>query len=176
MNKRGSFFDVILIIVVMFVTVLFFVGFSYGFGLLTSSVTNINSNIPGVNITETSNNTFGKINNGLPTLRWISLAIFVAMIISIMVSNFLVKTHPVFFILYILIVVVAILFSVPVSNAYEGILNSNSPLVSTLNGYSAMNFIFLNLPIFITIIGIMGAIFLFLGIIYDSQQGGSITI
>jgi len=72
----------------------------------------------------------------------------------------LVTTKPVFFIPYIFIVIIAIIVSVPLSNAYET-LSNNAELSSTFTGFTASNFIMLNLPIWITIIGFTGGIIMF---------------
>ena len=177
MNNKGSLFDIIIWLIVIFVMFIFFAGFMYGYNLLTAEV--VNTVMPPeslINVTDAGQDTFGQINTGLASLRWLALVIAVSMIISIMVSNFLVKAHPVFFIVYILIIVVGIVLSVYLSNAYETILTSSNPLASTLESFTAMNYIMLNLPIWTTIIGILGAIFLFIGVTFDSQQGGSIPI
>lgn len=176
MNRRGLF-DIFIWLVVMFITFIFFAGFMYGFNILTGSV--VNTVLPAgstVNVSEAGQQTFGQANEGLASLKWLALVIAISMIISIMVSNFLIKAHPVFFIVYILIVIVAVVLSVSLSNAYESILTSNNVLVATLQSFTAMNFIMLHLPVWTTIVGIMGAIFLFIGVIVDREQGGSIPI
>lgn len=176
MNKKGVMFDVIIWIIVVFVMMIFFVGWKYGFGLLTSSVTSLPTLDNGVNISDIGQDTFGQINEGLGSLKWLALVISVAMIISIMVSNFLVKAHPVFWIVYVLISIVGVMLSVYVSNAYESIITSGNPLTATLQSFTAMHYILLHLPIWVTIISFMGGIFLFIGVIVDRDQGGSIPI
>lgn len=178
MNRRGSLFDIILFISLILVIFVFFAGFMYGFNILTSTVTDpaLARQITVANITEAGQATFGQINAGLSSLRWIALVIVISMAISILVSNFLVKAHPAFFMLYILIVVVAVVLSAYISNAYESILTGENPLTATLQSFTAMDFIMLHLPIWATIIGILGAIFLFIGVTLDREQGGSIRI
>lgn len=175
MNRRGIF-DIFIWLVVIFIMFIFFASFMYGFNILSSSV--VNTVIPSdvVNVTQAGQDTFGQVNTGLASLKWLALVIAVSMIISIMISNFLVKAHPVFWIVYVLITIVAVVFSVTLSNAYESILNSNNALTSTLQSFTAMNFIMLHLPIWTTIVGFMGALFLFIGVIVDKEQGGSIPI
>lgn len=175
MNRRGLF-DIFIWLIVIFVMFIFFAGFMYGFNLLTNSVVSTTFPTGTINITEAGQNTFGQVNEGLGSLKWLALVITVSMLISILVSNFLIKAHPVFFIVYILITIFAVVLSVSLSNAYESLLISNNALTSTLQSFTAMNFIMLHLPIWTTIIGFMGAIFLFIGTIVDRDTGGSIPI
>lgn len=176
MNRKGVMFDVIIWIIVVFVMMIFFVGWKYGFGLLTASVSSLPILDNGVNAGQIGADTFGRINTGLETLKWLSLVIAIAMIISIMVSNFLVKAHPVFWIVYVLMSVVGVMLAVYVSNAYESILTSSNPLTASLQSFTAMHYILMHLPIWVTIISFMGGIFLFIGVIVDRDQGGSIPI
>jgi len=176
MKRKGELFDIFIVLILIFVVFIFFAGFLYGYNLLTNGILNTVQTSSSINITQPAQQTFGQVNQGLASLRWLSLVIVVSMIISIMVSNFLVKAHPVFFIVYLLIVVVGIVLSVYLSNAYESILTSSNALTETLQSFTAMNFIMLHLPIWATIIGIMGAIFLFIGVTVDREQGGSIPV
>lgn len=176
MKKKGQLFDIFVILVVMFVTFLFFAGFLYGYNLLTAQVTSVQTDSSIVNITSAAQSTFGQINTGLQSLKWISLVIVISMIISIMVSNFLVRAHPVFFIVYVMITIAAVIFSVYISNAYESILTASNPLTAELQSFRGMDYIMLHLPIWTTIIGFIGAIFLFIGVVVDRDQGGSIPL
>lgn len=178
MNKRGGLFDIFIVLIVLFIVLIFFAGFIYGWNALTDNVitaANQNPNVPG-NVTKAAEDVFGKINTALPALQWVGLALIVAMILGIMVSNFLVKAHPAFFVIYILITIVAVIFSVSLSNAYQSILTTDNPITTNLQQFTALNHIMLNLPIWTTIIGFAGAIFLFLGITVDRQAGGGVDI
>lgn len=176
MKRKGQLFDIIIWLIIIFVMFIFFVGFKYGFNILTNTVVGINQPVGNTNVTTIGTNTFGQVNTGLDSLKWLALVITISMILSIMISNFLIKAHPVFFIVYILIVVIAVVLSVYLSNAYETILTSGNVLAPTLQSYTGMNYIMLHLPIWTTIVGIMGAIFLFIGVTLDREQGGSIPI
>lgn len=176
MNRKGIF-DVIIWIVLVFIVFIFFAAWMYGFNLMTTQLVNIQQPEGSlVNLSEAAENTFGQINAALPALRWIALVIAIAMLMSILISNFFVKAHPVFFIVYVLITAVAVVFSVYVSNAYESILTAQNPLTVTLQSFGAMDYLMLNLPIWTTIIGILGAIFLFIGITLDRESGGGLPI
>ena len=75
-------------------------------------------------------------------------------------GSYLLTTKPIFFIPYIFVVIIAIIVSVPLANSYETLMNDPT-LASTFAGFTGSNWIMLNLPIWITIIGITGGIIMF---------------
>lgn len=172
MNRRGGLLDLIVLMIIGFVAVLFFAGWIYANNQLTDTLLNVNS--PNANITDATEKTFVKINESLAGLKWLAAAIIFGSILGIMVSNFLVKAHPVFFVPYILFTIISVIFSAYISNAYESILSSGI-LASTIQEFTFANFFFLNLPVWITIIGLAGGIMLFIGITVDREIGGSIA-
>lgn len=175
MNKKGSAFtDLFILLAVVMVGVLFFAGIIYGMDLLNERLSDIDITIGSdTNVTAISSDTFGRINTALGGLKWVAMALLFGMMLAIFISNFMVKAHPVFIIVYILITIVAIVFAVYISNAYETMLMSG-PLSTTLTTFGPMNFFLLNLPAVIGIIGFGGALFLFIGITVDREQGGSL--
>jgi hypothetical protein len=82
------------------------------------------------------------------------------MIISIFIGSYLVTTKPIFFVPYLFIVIIAVIVAVPLSNAYETIMN-DATLSGTFAEFSGANWLMLNLPIWITIVGITGGIIMF---------------
>ena len=121
MNKRGGLFDLIILMIIGFVATLFFVGWIFANNEMTDLLLTIES--PSANITEATEMTFVKINEALAGLKWLAAAMIFGSIIAIMVSNFLVKAHPVFLVPYSLFVIISIIFSAYISNAYEDILS-----------------------------------------------------
>lgn len=177
MNRKGAMTDLFVVIVVALVLLLFIVSWMVGWGMLTDAVTSISTtDASGVNISQAGADVFGQIDTGLEVWHWAVSAIIFAMFLAIFISNFLIKAHPVFLIAYILIVIVAIIFAVVISNAYEATILTNQVLSDELDEFTGVNFIFLNLPIWITIIGFLGAIFLFIGITRDQGAGQSLSI
>ena len=172
MNKKGALTDIIVWIAVGFITILFFAGFIYGHGILTNRLININDT-GIVNVSGAAQVTFQPLNAALGGLKTIAFIIIFVMWISIFISNFMVKAHPVFFIVYVLITVLAIVFTVPISNVYENLL-TNEVLGSTLSGFTGSSYIMLNLPLWTAVIGLIGAIFLFIGIRRDPGAGGGV--
>jgi len=172
-DKKGAFTDLFVIIVVGFIAVVFFATWIFMHGELTSTLRGL-GNMGASNFTDATNRTFGQVDATLPALRWIAVVIFFSMIIAMFVSNFLIKANPVFFAVYVFILIIAIVFSAYVSNAYETLLTIND-VGPEVQQFTGMNYIFINLPIWITVVGFIGGIILFIGIFRDTGQGGSIV-
>ncbi len=174
-DKKGSVIDIIIFIVVAFVAIMFIAVWIYGFDLVSDTLTGFDDPNVLVNVSDAADRTFAQVNAAQQT--WgpiLAYAIIFGMILTILVSNFLVKAHPVFFVVYFLVVIGAIVVSVEVSNAYEDLLLQD-PLDIALQPFGAGTFIMLNLPVWVTVIGLMGALFLFIGVIRDRGMGGAIS-
>lgn len=173
-NKKGSLMDLFVWLIISFVIVIFFVLWVYMFNLLTVEVTAIKST-ESLNISDAAAKSFGRINapqtSGLHLLAFVMIF---GMGLSILITNFMVKAHPAFFIVYIFITIVAIILAVIISNQYETLM-SNAILGDTIKGFKGASFIMLQLPLWTTIIGIFGAVFLFAGILRDRGLGGSVV-
>ncbi len=170
-NKKGGMMDLLILMAVAFAAVLFFAGWIFANNLLADTILAIDN--PSINITDAANKTIVPATNALAGLKWVAAAIIFGSMLGIMVSNFLVKAHPVFLVPYVLFTILSIVLSAYIANAYEDIL-SGGVLAATLQDFSFANFFFLNLPIWITIIGVAGGIMLFIGISSDREIGGSI--
>jgi hypothetical protein len=170
-NKRGSMLDLLVWVVICFVTIMFLGLWLYGFDKLTDALTSIDSTGSSINISKHAEATFGVINSKMNGLHAIAFIIMFSLALSILIGNFMIKAHPVFFIVYIFIVVIGMIFSVYVSNAYEDLMGHDE-IGSTLQGFTGGSFIMLHLPLWVTVIGLVGAILLFAGLSRDSEFGG----
>src|SRR3990167_2776308 len=109
LNKKGSVMDIFVWIILSFILVVFFSAFMYAFNLATNEIMDagrnaVTANASVINITETAEETFGEINEGFQVWNWAIGAIIISLGLSIFVSNFLIRVHPVFIIPYVLIV------------------------------------------------------------------------
>lgn len=158
MNKRGfAAADIFMFMVYAFILMIAVVILVYA---STTMYTKLLENAdvfqkvisPTSNATTIIQNTYGQVPNAYASLKWITVALILGMIISMLISAYMVKTQPVFFIVYLLIWIIAIICSVPLSNTYEEIY-SNPILESTFAGFWSANYIFTNLPVWITVLG-----------------------
>ena len=164
-NKHGAFSDIFLFMILAFVLIFICAIMIY---IANTTTDKLHETMDGMdlgdgsgnNVSQVIDNTVGATALTFKALYWISAFIIFGMILGIFIGSYLVTTKPVFFIPYIFIVIIAIIVSVPLSNAYET-LSNNAELSSTFAGFTASNFIMLNLPIWITIIGFTGGIIMF---------------
>ncbi len=164
-NKRGGFTDLFLFMIFAFVIILISVVMIY-IGIQTEDQLqeslgkmDLHDTI-GNNASVVIDNTMGVTNTTFTALYWITVFLIGGMILSIFIGSYLITTKPIFFIPYIFIVIISIIVSVPISNSYETLM-SNPTLSSTFTGFTGANWIMLNLPVWITIIGITGGIIMF---------------
>jgi len=118
----------------------------------------------GTNATLLVQDTFGKVPNAYESLKWITVALLFGMLISIIISAYMARISPIFFIVYLFIWIIAIIVSVPLSNTFQEIY-VNPTLSSTFSGFWSYYFIFENLPIWITVIGALCAIIMVINMI-----------
>ena len=168
-NKRGGFSDLFIFMIFAFVIILISVVMTY-IGITTEDQLqetlgkmDLHDTV-GNSASQVISNSMGAVNNSYGALPWITVFLIGGMVLSIFIGSYLVTTKPIFFIPYIFIVIIAIVVSVPMSNSYEVIMNEQT-LSGTFTAFSGASWIMLNLPIWITIIGISG------GIIMFSQMG-----
>ena len=165
-NKKGGFTDLFLFIVFALVIVFISVIMIYVGNQAKDQLQSTLGEMPDLHDTEGHNasqvidNTVGATVNSFQALHWIAVFLMVGMVLSIFIGSYLVTTKPIFFIPYLFIVIIAVIVSVPIANSYETILNE-ATLSSTFAGFTGANWIMLNLPIWITIVGIVGGIIMF---------------
>lgn len=165
MNKRGGFSDLFIFMIFAVVIVFISVLWVYMGGLAQERMQETIGQMDlhdtqGNNASQVVDNTIGEFNTSIGALHWITVFLIGGMILSILIGSYLVTTKPIFFIPYLFIVIIAIVVSVPISNSYETLMN-DATLSATFQGFTGANWIMLNLPIWITIIGITGGIIMF---------------
>jgi hypothetical protein len=162
MNKQGGFTDLFLFMIFSFVIILVCGIFIYMGGRVTSQVHEKMDNMTfgSANTTQVIDASLGKVNEAYQALYWISVFLMVGMVLSIFIGSYLVTTKPIFFVPYAFITIIAIIVSVGLSNAYETVIEDPT-LASTFAGFVGANFIMLQLPIWIAIIGFVGGIIMF---------------
>lgn len=166
------------IIVISFLAIVLFAGLMYAMGLIndvlnqTGAMNEINAGKPGyTNLTLAAQNTFGKANEATQGLRLVALTLIFSLFLATILINFAIKIHPAYFFVYILIVMLAIILSAPVSNAYQDLLSSGI-YNGLLPSFTGANYFMINLPIFIAIGGVLGGVFLFINILRGPGEGG----
>lgn len=179
-SAQFSFFGIFNIVIMALVVVLFFGGLIYVTGLLNTAFINVGvQNDIGsshgaayVNLTVAAQNTFGQMNSSIQNLRLVALTLIFSMIMATFVVNALVKVHPAFFFVHILVTVLAVIFSATISNAYQSLLQAQV-YGGLLQSFTGSSWILLNLPMIVGFVGTMGAVFLFINL--ESNQGSTVV-
>lgn len=163
MNKRGSFVGLFLFIIFAFIIVITSGIFVY-VGQTTSEALHEQldpMSTAELNYTQIISDTIDYIPASYQVLKWGSIVLIFAMIISIFISSYLVTTSKVYFIPYIIFVFMAVIISVVIANAYDVLLNSSNDLAVTLQSFVGANFMLLYLPLITGVVGIIGGIIMF---------------
>jgi predicted membrane channel-forming protein YqfA (hemolysin III family) len=180
LNKKAQMpsFTIFSFIIFSFLVVVFFGGLIYIMGMIAdvmhqAGVSNeVNAGNAGyVNMTQASDQIFGSQAESIKALRMVSIVYILGLAVVIIVTNVFIKKHPILYFAYILIAILAVIFSPPISNAYENLLNSGI-YDGGLQYFTASNFILLNLPTIVLIISIIGAL---LGLVNLVRTGGEST-
>jgi len=174
-SKKGAFSDLIVFVSVAFVLALVVPTLFFTFNsVYTELRTNI-ADIPGAagdeNATQIVDDTLGTFVDTFSILEWATGLMIMAMVLSIIITGVLIQTHPVAFIVYLFMWIGSVVVSVPISNAYETIY-LDPILASSFSGFTAQNFIMLNLPLWMIVIGGIGAIALFVNFTRQDNIGG----
>lgn len=177
-NKRGQgdLGALFVWVIIGFITVAILGTWIFAHALLTEGLLSAAANSPNdvVNLTEAVEQTFVQVNNALPLLHTLTFMMIFTMGLAILIFNFFIRAHPVYFAIHVFMTVIAVIFSVVISNAYESALLLNPTFGTTFQAFTATNFIMANLPMWTAVIGIFGAMLLFINITRDKDLGGSI--
>lgn len=172
MNRRGSFVGLFLFMVLTLVVVLTCGIFLY-VGLTTSAQFHAQLDqlsTPTLNYTQIINQTIDQIPQAYFVLRWGSIVLIVAMMLSIFIGSYLVTTKPIYFVPHIIWVFIAVMLSVVISNAYDQILLSSNDLATTLQSFRGSNFLLLNLPTVVGVVGVISGIIMFASYKLSQEQ------
>jgi phosphoglycerol transferase MdoB-like AlkP superfamily enzyme len=168
MNKHAGAMSIIIWIGSIFIIIIFLAGWVYFHHLMTSTMQSINIDTNIVNFSNAVNKVIVPIDNAVNSLQWISFILIVMLAFAILIENYYIREHPVFFFVHIIIVVIAIVASTYVSNNYSNLMQSGV-LSSTLIGFKASSYIMLYLPLWVAVIGIFGIILLVINATRDPE-------
>jgi len=167
-SKKGSIQDVFLIGVLLFISAIFFVIIFIVQNKIDTAMSPALENVSvgsSIGITTVSN----VFNN---SLNYLYLAVFFALLIGALIMAYMTPTHPIFYVLAIILFIGLMIISVVLSNAWQTIAAANADTVNAVSHLSYANYIMNNLPIVSLVIGLLMAVILFA----RSSGGGSGTM
>lgn len=165
-NKRGAIVGLFVLAAIAMAIIIFFAVWIFAMNIVEERLLNIPGN-DKANVSDAATLIFVPVNNAYQSLRLIAFTMLFGLSLSFILTNFFIRAHPYLYVVYILITMTAVIFSVYISNAYEKLLTGNV-LSETFASFTAANFIMANLPMWIGTIGLVGAIVLFININRDS--------
>ena len=155
MNKRGDFTGVIFLIV----SIAIFAIFLLIVGYIAPQISN--ALVEKIGISEEINNSLGVTTsiaqNTLPTI-W--LIVFGGLMLGLFATSYFIDTSPVFVPIFALLLIIAIVIAIPISNAYEE-LSDNAILSGAADHQGLIVFIMSNLPVVAFIVGLLSLIIAF---------------
>lgn len=178
-RKKAQTFNLFTFIIFSVLVVVFFGGLIYAMGIISDVMHDVgvandasSSGSPMyVNMTEASDNIFGSQYQSIQALRMVALVYILGLAAVILLTNVFIKRHPLLFFVNVLISILAVVFAPAVSNAYEILLNSGV-YEGGLQAFSASNFLILNLPTIVLVIGLLGLVLSLINLI---RTGGEDT-
>jgi hypothetical protein len=148
MNRKGNIPDLVFIVVIMFTfAIMVFLGFkvysAYSDQVMDNEYFNTTT---GVAIDEAAYRT-------LAVLDYAYIFLFLGLILSTIILGFQIRTHPVFFFLSFLALIVVTIVSAQFSNIFSTFTESPE-IASITSNYIIISYIMGNLPMFIVFAGI----------------------
>lgn len=149
--------DILVIAALLFMTGVAFLGTHYAAnqaldGLINNTQINVSSDaVNALNTTKSLTNRFDYLFFGL----------FIGLVLTIIVSGWLVGTHPIFMFFYGIFVIIAVVVSAVFSNGWETF-RSYAPFITTASTqFPIMNHVLNYLPLYISVIGMLGMVVMF---------------
>lgn len=169
MNNKRGFIQLIAMVVIVFVVLMFFVLMVYIANTTNDKLHETFDNNSAIqeilgdnqNVSQIIEDTFGAVPTAYAHLHWIVIMLIFGMVIAIFYGSYKVRTEPIYFLPYFLVVGVVVITSAGLANAYEQIMQ-NDILAGTFAGFVGGNHFFLNLPLYMGIIGVIGGIIMFI--------------
>jgi hypothetical protein len=164
-GKKGDFLGLVVLIVLAFIIITISVIFLFIQRETQAQLHETLDDLPAgtfgsTNASAVIDDTFGDVGVSYEQLKWITVMLIFGMIIGIFIGSYMVTTKPVMFIPYIFMVIICVIVSAGISNAYETIIN-NATLSATFLEFGGANHFMLYLPVYISIIGFVGGIIMF---------------
>lgn len=153
MNKKGSMMSVIAVLVLLGMSIM---GIVAGYAMFSDSFSELR---PVVSEHSAANDTLTTGETLLESLDYIGLSILMALVIGIIILSFMIDVHPVFFVGAIILSIISILVSVPLSNGYMHLITQ----VGAESSFTMTTFIMQYLPYITAIICMMSMIVIYAG-------------
>lgn len=171
-NKKGGVFNIFIWMIIGISILVFFGSWIFAHNSITDAIISSPAGDSVINLSDAGSKTFGVYNDKLPNgLINVAYVLLFGQALAVLLMAYFSRNHPIVFMLYIFLMIVAIIFSVYLSNTYQDLL-VDPTIGSQLQLFEGGNFVMSNLPLWTTVIAILGGILMFIGIIRNDREGG----
>ena len=154
--KKGDLPDMLIFLITIFI-------FAIGFLILAFVIPEITSGLEsaGLNSTVEGQNAIDEVTEfGINGIQKGFLFLFTGFIMGLMISSFLIRTHPIFIFLYILFLGLTVFLGTFIGNAFEQVATSDA-LADTLASQGLISIIMQNIVLITLIVGALSMIIIF---------------
>jgi len=177
-DKRGIIGIIFLFIILFSILILGFIAaivvgvIDFGSDTITPIMEDLGV-VGDTNLSTAATYTFGVADTFVQALPWlVAFAYVLALIFSIIFAlSYNYNPNPAFIGVYIGLILLLIIGSIIISNAYEDIYNGDDEIASRLQSNSAMSYLIIYSPMILTIIAFITGIYLFSG---RQSEGGQV--
>lgn len=162
-NKKGSYADVFIFLIMAFVITIFFGVMYYGFTLMNTALMGITFDIGDTSFTSIVNSTWGNVYDSYNQLKVLSYVLIFGMVLTIFISAWAVRKPPIFMVIWIIISIGAVIVGVYISNAYQ-LLLTNPEFGSTLESFKGASYMLLYLPYLGAIVSLIAGLISLMGL------------
>lgn len=167
--------DVFVFIVMSFLITVFFGIMYYAFTQMNTVLTSVHFDIgSGVHATNFSNivsSTWGEVYSSYSYLKTISYVLIFGMLLTILVSAWMVKRPPIFLLIYIIVSIGGVITAVYISNLYQSLL-LNADFGATLQSFKGASYMLIYLPYIAGIISLFSGLIGLIGLNKSPREEG----
>lgn len=156
MDKQGSARDVILIVIVIFVLALG----TFVAHFMMNTAANGMLAVPTINSSSSTVTALESAKTVSSQYDYLVFAVFIGMTLALIITGWFVGGNPIFMFIYFLIVIIGVVLAAIFSNVWEQI-SQASVFGSTVVSFPITNHLLTWLPMYASIIGILGLIVMF---------------
>lgn len=166
--KKGDLPDMLIFLITVFIFAIGLLIFAFVIPQITSGL-----ETAGMNSTSEGKGAIDELTEmGVNGMQKGFLFLFVGFIMGLMISSFLIRTHPIFIFLYILFLGLTVFLGTYIGNAFEQLATSDA-LASTLATQGYISIIMQNLVVITLAVGALSMIIIFAKFAGFGSRGGS---
>jgi hypothetical protein len=117
-------------------------------------------NTTAVNSSEAAVQAFGEVKDLTSRFDYVVFFAFIALAIGLLITGWLVGGHPLFMVVYFIVVVLGVVMSAILSNVWESV-SQASVFLGDVVAFPLTNYLMMNLPVFGAVLGGLGMIVMF---------------